>query len=85
MKDIWNLIHHIPKSITLEEKGNYIIKNLNSTTTCVTGNGPVKASNIYRTITTLLRNDTTEKIKIQTTNSDETLKTIESLRNNCSF
>ena len=85
-KDIWKVIHRIlnPKSTTLEGNVNDINKLFNSTATRVTGKEPVRTSDIYHSITSLPENSTTEQFELQTTNSDEVLKIIKSLRNDCS-
>ena len=59
------------------------INFFNSTATRATGKEPVKTSDIYHTITSLPENNSTEQFELQTTNSDEVLKIIESLRNDC--
>ena len=55
----------------------------NTTATRATGKGPVKMSDIYRSITSLPESNSAEQFKLQTTNSDEVLKIIKSLRNDC--
>ena len=76
-------IHRIPnpKSTTLEGNVNDINKFFNSTGSRITGKGPLKTSDIYRTITSLLENSTTQLFALQTANSGEVLKMIKSLRN----
>ena len=55
-----------------------------STAARVTGKEPVETSDIYRAITLLPENNTTEQFELQKTNSNEVLKTIKSLCNDCS-
>ena len=63
---------------------NMISIIFNSTAARVADKKPLKTSDIYRTITSLSENNTTEQFELQTTNSDEGLKIIKSLRNDCS-
>ena len=85
-KDVWKVIHRIlnPKNTTLEGNVNDINKFFNTTAAHVTGKQPVKTCDICRTITTVPENSTTEQFEPQTTNSDEVLKIIKSLRNDFS-
>ena len=85
-KDIWKVIHRIlnPKSTTVEGNKNDINKVFNSTATSLTDKKTVKTSDIYCTISSLSENSTTKRFELQTTNYDEVLKIIKSLRNDCS-
>ena len=85
-KDIWKVIHDIlnAKRKTLEGNVNDINKFFNCTAAHVAGKEPVKTSDIYHTITLLPENNTTEQFELQTANSNEVLKIIKSLRNDCS-
>ena len=82
-KGLWKSIHRIPnpKSTALEGNVNDINKFFNSTGSRITGKGPLKTSDIYRTITSLLENSTTQLFALQAANSGEVLKMIKSLRN----
>lgn len=84
-KDIQKVIYHIlkPKSPTLEGNEHDINNSFNSTAARVADKKPLKTPDIYRTITSLSENNTTEQFELQT-NSDEGLKIIKSLRNDCS-
>ena len=81
MKDIWKVIHHIlnSKTTTLEGNVNDINNFFDNTATRITCKEPVKKSDIYRSITSLPENNTTEQFELQATNSDEVLKTINNL------
>ena len=61
-KDMWKAFHRIlnPKSTTLEGNLSDINNFFHSTAAHVTGKEPVKTSDIYRTITSLPENNTTE-------------------------
>ena len=85
-KNIWKVIHHIlnPKTTTLEGNVNDVNNFFNSTTACVTGKELVKMSDIYCTVTSSSENNTKEQFELQTTNFDQVLKIIKSLRNDYS-
>ena len=85
-KDTWKVIHCIlnPQITALEGIANYMNKFFNSTAARITSKELVKTSEIYSTITSLSEVSTTEQFEPQTTNSDEVLKIIKSLCNDCS-
>ena len=86
MKDTWKVIHCIlnPQITAVEGILNYMHKYFNSTAARITSKEPVKTSEIYSTITSLSEVSTTEQFEPQTTNSDEVLKIMKSLCNDCS-
>lgn len=67
------IIHHIlnPKSKTLQGNVSHINKFFNGTIERLTSKEPVKTSDIYCTITSLLEINTTEQFELQTTNSEK--------------
>ena len=86
-KDMWKASHRTlnPKSTTLEGNLSDINNFFHSTAARVTSKESVKTSDIYRTITSLPENNTTEQFELQTTNSDKGVNIIKSLRNDCSM
>ena len=85
-KYLWKIIDRIlnPKSGVLEGNVNDINKSFNRTIARITGKEPVKMSDIYHTTTLLPENSTSVQFELQTTNSDEVIKIMKSLRNDFS-